>query len=582
MYDLVIRNALLVDGAGGPAQAGDLAVKDGRIARIAPKIAEAAERVVDAEGQALAPGFVDCHTHYDAQLFWDPTISPSSQHGVTTVLAGNCGFSIAPLSREAAPYLLRMLARVEGMPQASLEAGVPWDWESFGDYLARVEGRIGLNMGFMCGHSALRRVVMGERAVGQEATADELEQMKRLLARSLSEGAMGFSSTISESHNDAEGLPVPSRHATREELVALARVCRDHPGTLLELLPGVERFGDYEMGLMTEMSLAAERSLNWNAISVGPGNEAFVAHQVATADYARKAGADVVGLAMVSSPMVRLNLYSGFFFDTFDGWGELFKLSIPDRIAVLKDPERRRELDRRAVAGMRETMKRFCDWANFVVVDSRDRSVVGLKVGELAQRQGKTPIDAMMDVAISDGLRTVFETPPSAEGEQVWKRRAELWRDDRTVVGASDAGAHLDMIDAFAFSSHLLAASRDHRLMPLEEAVRLVTRAPAELMGLKDRGLLKEGWRADLVLFDPATIACGPTYVRHDLPGEEMRLYADPVGVRKVFVNGVLIVEDGEHTGALPGQVLRSGRDTETRSRVRRTEAAKSVAAAPG
>jgi N-acyl-D-aspartate/D-glutamate deacylase len=565
MFDLVIRNAQLVDGSGGPGRPADVAVQDGRIAKIAAGLREPAHRTIDADGQVLAPGFVDCHTHYDAQLFWDPTISPSSHHGVTTVLAGNCGFSIAPLSKEAAPYLLRMLARVEGMPETSLRTGVPWDWESFGEYLGRVEGRVGLNMGFMCGHSALRRVVMGERAVGEKATPEELERMKRLLSASLAEGAMGFSSTISETHNDGEGLPVPSRHAAREELVALARVCRDHPGTMLELLPGVERFGDYEMGLMTEMSLAAERSLNWNALLVNQGNAEFVSHQVATADYARKAGADVVGLAMVSSPTVRLNFHGGFILDSFDGWDELFKLPVPERIAALKDPSRRRELDRRALAGMRDTIKRFGDWAGYLIADSRDKALIGLTVGELAQREGKSPFDAMIDVAIADELRTVFEVPATQDGEQVWKRRAALWRDDRAVVGASDAGAHLDMIDAFAFSTQLMAAARKHELMSLEEAVRLLTHAPAQLMGLKDRGLIKEGWRADLVLFDPKTIGCGPTYVRHDLPGDEMRLYADAQGVGCVVVNGTPIVEGGEHTGALPGQVLRSGRDTETR-----------------
>jgi N-acyl-D-aspartate/D-glutamate deacylase len=569
MFDLVIRNAQLVDGSGEPPRPADLAVKDGKIAKIAPKIAEPTERAIDVEGQVLAPGFVDCHTHYDAQLFWDPTISPSSYHGVTTVLAGNCGFSIAPLSKEAAPYLLRMLARVEGMPEASLEIGVPWDWESFGDYLGRIEERgVGLNMGFMCGHSALRRVVMGERAVGQKASAEDLEEMKCLLARSLLEGAMGFSSTISETHNDGDGQPVPSRAAAREELVALARVCRDHPGTILELLPGVELFGDYEMSLMTEMSLAADRSLNWNAILASPGNDAFVSHQVSSADYARKAGADVRGLAMVSSPTVRLNLHSGFFFDSFDGWAELFQLPVPARIEALKDPARRAELDRRAVTGVRETMKRFCDWAGFKIVGSSDNAVIGKTVGEIAQRAGKSPFDAMMDIAVSDGLRTVFEIPHANESAEVWKRRAALWRDDRTVVGASDAGAHLDMLDAFAFSTHLLRANRDHELMRLEEAVRLLTRAPAELMGLKDRGQLKEGWRADLVAFDPRTIGCGPTYVARDLPGDEMRLSADAVGVSHVIVNGTEIVENGRHTGALPGQVIRSGKDTETRRRV--------------
>jgi N-acyl-D-aspartate/D-glutamate deacylase len=564
MFDLLIRNARLVDGTGAPARAADLGVKDGRIAAIG-KLNGPAARTIDAEGQVLAPGFVDSHTHYDAQLFWDPTLSPSSYHGVTTVLAGNCGFSIAPLSKEAAPYLLRMLARVEGMPEASLHAGVPWNWESFGDYLGQMEGGIGLNMGFMCGHSALRRVVMGERAVGSKATPEELERMTALLAASLREGALGFSSTISSTHNDADGQPVPSRHASREELVALARVCRDHPGTLLELLPGTDRLGEYEMSLMTEMSLAADRALNWNALSVTSTNEAFVANQVSASDYARRAGAEVVGLVMVATPTVRVNFHSGFLLDNFDGWDEVFKLPPTARMALLSDPAKRRELDRLAKSKPMDAGGRFAMWEDYVVADSRDKSLHGQRIGDLAQRQGKAPFDAMLDIAVADDLRTVFLAPRSPEDEQLWKRRAALWRDGRTVVGASDAGAHLDMIDAFAFSTNLLSAARDHDLLSLEETVHQLTQVPAELMGLKDRGVLKEGWRADLVVFDPDTAGSGPTYVRHDLPGDEMRLYADAIGVSHVIVNGQLIVENGVHTGALPGHVLRSGRDTETR-----------------
>jgi N-acyl-D-aspartate/D-glutamate deacylase len=564
MFDLLIRNARLVDGTGAPERRADLGVKDGRIAAIGDLDGPAA-KTVDADGLVLAPGFVDCHTHYDAQVFWDPTLSPSSYHGVTTVMAGNCGFSIAPLSRDAAPYLLRMLARVEGMPEASLQTGVPWDWESFGEYLGKLEGRVGLNMGFMCGHSALRRVVMGERAVGEKATPEELEKMKAMLAASLSEGAMGFSSTISNTHNDGDGQPVPSRHASREELLALARVCRDHPGTILELLPGVDAFSGDQMELMTQMSLAAERSLNWNALAVSATNADFIAHQVSASDYARKAGAEVIGLVMASSPTVRVNFHSGFFFDSFAGWEELFKMPLEARKATLRDPARRRELDQSAKAGNPAGLRRFTNWDEYVVGDSRDTSLNGRTIGEIAAQQGKAPFDAMLDISLADDLKTVFLAPTSKDDDGVRARRAALWRDERTVVGASDAGAHLDMIDAFAFSSHLLASSRDHGLLPLEEAVHQVTQKPARLMGLKDRGVLKEGWRADLVLFDPDRIGVGATYARHDLPGDEMRLYADASGVAHVFVNGVQIIDNGVHTGALPGTVLRSGRDTETR-----------------
>ena len=258
MLDVIIRGGKIVDGTGGPARHGDLGIRDGRIVAIG-NVEEEARETIDAQGKVVAPGFVDIHTHYDAQVFWDGTLSPSSFHGITSVIGGNCGFSIAPLSPSAGGYLMRMLARVEGMPLESLEEGVPWNWKSFDDYLSQIEGTLSVNAGFMVGHCAIRRVVMGERAVGSEATAEELEQMVSLLHESLEQGGMGFSSTISPTHNDGEGKPVPSRHASREELIALAGAVRDHPGTTVEFLPGIGAFDEEKMQLMTDVSLAANR-----------------------------------------------------------------------------------------------------------------------------------------------------------------------------------------------------------------------------------------------------------------------------------------------------------------------------------
>ena len=228
MFEVLIRGGLVVDGSGGPAREADVALEGGRIARIG-RIDEPARETIEAAGRIVAPGFIDVHTHYDAQAFWDPMLSPSSFHGVTTVVGGNCGFSIAPLSPDAGEYLMRMLARVEGIPLESLREGVPWDWASFGDYLTGLDGRLAVNAGFMVGHSALRRVVMGERAVGHEATPSEIEAMNALLRASLGEGGLGFSSTRSVAHNDADGQPVPSRHASREELYSR---CRTTPSSI--------------------------------------------------------------------------------------------------------------------------------------------------------------------------------------------------------------------------------------------------------------------------------------------------------------------------------------------------------------
>ncbi|MCA9509972.1 MAG: D-aminoacylase [Myxococcales bacterium] len=568
MLDVVIRGGTVVDGTGAPARRADVGIRGDRIVAIGD-VAERGAQEIDATGRVVAPGFIDVHTHYDAQVFWDGTLSPSPFHGVTTIFGGNCGFSIAPLSPDAGGYLMRMLARVEGMPLESLEKGVPWDWQAFGEYLDRLEGRIAVNAGFMVGHSALRRVVMGERAVGSEATAEELASMKALLARSLAEGGMGFSSTISPTHNDGEGNPVPSRHAAREEHVELARVCRDHPGTTVEFLPGVGPHSDASRELMVDVSLAANRPVNWNVMAVSSGNTDLTKAQLETSDYARARGAEIVALTVPQTMTIRINLHSGFVFDALADWDSFFRLPVEERIEKLRDPAYRKWLDERAGSEDSGIMRGIAaNWGAMridQVMSPENAGCAGRTVGEVAAERGTTPFDTLCDIAIADGLRTSFMPPTGLDDAETWRLRGQAWADDRTVIGASDAGAHLDMIDTFAFSTQVLGNGvRKHGAIPLEEAVRQLTDVPARLYGLKERGRLAEGWFADVVVFDPATVDTGPTYVREDLPAGAGRLYADAVGIDHVLVNGVEIVRGREHTGAFPGTVLRSGRDTDT------------------
>ncbi len=566
MLDVVIRGGTLVDGSGEAPRRGDLGIRDGRIVALGTVDEEAREEI-DARGKVVAPGFVDVHTHYDAQAFWDGTLSPSPFHGVTTVMGGNCGFSIAPLSPEAGDYLMRMLARVEGMPLESLQIGVPWDWSSFGEYLDKLEGKLSVNAGFMVGHSALRRVVMGERAVGEEATPEELAEMVELLRTSLAEGGMGFSSTISNTHNDADGQPVPSRHASKEEILTLARQVRDFEGTTVEFLPGVD-WGQDEKEYMADISLAANRPVNWNVLAPTTMSADMVEHQLNATDVARARGAEVIALTVPQPMTVRINLHGGFVFDALYGWEHLFRMPIEERKTFLKDPANRAKLDADAKNEESGIFRALAVWENMTIDQVRNPDLQkyrGRNIGEIAKELGKQPFDAMLDIALEDDLHTYFMPPTMGDDEESWKLRGKVWQDDRAVIGASDAGAHLDMIDTFAFTSQVLGNGvREFGVISLEEAVRQLTDVPARLYGVRERGRLEVGWHADVVVFDPATVGLGETYTKVDLPAGAGRLYADAKGIEHVFANGVEIVRGNQDTGARPGIVMRSGRDTDT------------------
>jgi N-acyl-D-aspartate/D-glutamate deacylase len=572
MLDLKIVGGTIVDGSGQPGFAGDIGIRDGRIAAIG-RIEEDARAVIDATGRVVAPGFVDAHTHYDAQVFWDPRLSPSCYHGVTTVVGGFCGFSIAPLTRESAPYVRRMLARVEGMPLETLEAVSDWGWSSFGEYLARVEGTIGVNAGFFAGHSAIRRAVMGERAVGEKATPADIEAMKDLLGKCLAEGALGFSTTISPTHMDYEGQPVPSRWADREEFIELARVVARHEGTGLEMLPDLT-FADGIPELLADFSIAGQRAVNWNVLLPnGKANAAeVVERQLAVTDLARRRGGEVLALTMPRTPGVYMNLRNGVMFDVLPGiWGEIFRDPVEERIARFRDPAvRRRMADDLDALPADAPMKSFATLAGYTVASTVAAANAGYesrKLGEIAASEGRTVIDVMLDIAIADGLDTVFLPEQGGHDRASWELRGRLWADDRTIVGASDAGAHLDLTDSFDFATTVLGKGvREERVIGLEAAIHQLTARPAAYFGLIERGTIREGYHADLVVFDPQTIAGRPINRRHDLPGGEQnyRMYAEADGIDHVLVNGVEIVRHGTHTGALPGTLLRSGKDTRT------------------
>jgi len=570
MLDFAIIGGTVIDGTGTARRRADVGIKNGQVVALAePKgLDEPAAKTIDATGLFVTPGFIDIHTHYDAQLFWDPVASPSPLHGVTTVVGGNCGFTVAPLVETQAGYLMRMLARVEGMPLASLEAGVPWDWRTFADYLDRLEGSIGINAGFLVGHSALRRAVMGEDSVGQAASLTQVDAMVRLLHESLAAGGLGFSSSQAPTHNDAEGDPVPSRAAVPEEILSLAAAVSDHPGTTLEFIPTIGPFSPEHIELMTGMSLAANRPLNWNVLGVNARNPDMHVQQLSASDHAAEHGATVLALTVPDTMRFRLNFLSGFIFDAIPGWEAAMALPKEAKMKVLADSEERGRLREAAASPAAGPLRGMVNWPPMAICETFtdvNRGLAGRTVGSVAEERGQDPFDVVCDIALADELRTSFSPRLATDEPGVWEKRAELWRDPRVLLGASDAGAHLDMIDSFTYTTALLGPSvRDRGLIGLEEAVHLLTDRPARVYGITGRGRIAPGWQADLVVLDPERVGPGPVHTRYDLPGGAGRLYAEAEGIEWVLVNGAPLVQGSNFTGERPGRLLRSGRDTET------------------
>ncbi|MFD5230428.1 amidohydrolase family protein [Streptomyces qaidamensis] len=572
MLDHVIKGATLVDGTGAPGYTADVGIRDGRIA-VVGTVSEEAQSVEDATGLVLTPGFVDPHTHYDAQLFWDPYATPSLNHGVTTVAGGNCGFTLAPLHPdrpEDADYTRRMMSRVEGMALVALEEGAPWNWHSFGEYLDALEGRIAVNAGFMVGHCALRRYVMGPDAVGGQPSQEQLAAMVRLLREAMDAGAWGLSTTQSSSHSDGDGQPVASRHAQPAELLALSRAVGECEGTQIEAIVAgcLDQFSDAEIDLFVEMSAVAGRPLNWNVLTIDAAVPERVPRQLLASEQARKAGGRVVALTMPILTPMNMSLGTFCALNLIPGWGPVLGLPVPERIEKLRDPDVRAELLRRARSKEAGVFRRLANFGRYVIGDTYSEANAGLTgrvVNEIAEERGQEPFACLVEICANDGLRTVLWPMPTDNDPASWELRARTWQHEDVLLGGSDAGAHLDRMCGAPYTTRFLGdCLRGRKLVGLEQAVKMLTDDPARLFGLRERGQVREGWHADLVLLDPERIDAGPATLVHDLPGDSPRLDSRALGVRAVWVNGVEAIRDDVVTGAVPGRVLRSGRDTET------------------
>lgn len=573
MLDYLIIGATVVDGTGSPARRADIGIRNGRIVAITEpgSLDEESTVTLDATGLVVCPGFVDMHTHYDAQLFWDPFAAPSHIHGVTSVIGGNCSFSIAPVHQDDADYIRRMLAKVEGMPLSALEQGVPWTWSTFGEFLDALEGSIAVNAGFMVGHSALRRFVLGADANFRAANDQELNVMRDVLGESLQAGALGLSMDCSSSHSDGNGDPVPAKGATDDELLALCEETGRWPGTTLEgIFDGAsDGFDQRELDLIPSMSTRANRPLNWNLLVVDARDPDRINRHLAVSKRARDIGGRVLALTM--PVIVPMNMSFGTYcaLNLMPGWGPIMNAPIPERIEKLRDVATRRMMVARADSEEAGMFRRLAGFADYVIGDTfsdANEGLSGRRVRDIAAERGDAdPFDTLVDIVIADNLRTVLWPSAPDDDDEHWNLRRTLWDDPDVILGGSDAGAHLDRMCGGSYTTRLIADSiRGRRLLSLERTVQALTDVPARHLGLRDRGQVREGWIADLVVFDPTTIDTAQPTIAHDLPGGAPRMHADSVGIVRVIVNGVVTVVDGRPTGAKPGTVLRSGRDTVT------------------
>jgi N-acyl-D-aspartate/D-glutamate deacylase len=566
-FDLLIKGGNVVDGTGRPASHADVAITDGRIVAVEPHASADANRVIDASDRIVAPGFIDIHTHFDAQVIWDPQLGSITRHGVTSVVAGNCGFTVAPVAPEDGDYIIQMLARVEGMPAEALQEGLSWQWETFGEYLDRIRGHVAVNYLPQVGHSSLRRYAMGDAAFERAATEAEVTAMFGYLRDALDSGARGFTTSTSPTHNDSFGRPVPSRLAEREEFVTLASALKDRPHPLIGISPGSKFVGINadERALMIEMGLRGTALVHWNPLVYSDAYPDLHARTLELSAEARAAGGRVVGVYNPGPPgPTRVDLRSGFLFESLPHWKEVLRLSVDERCRAFTDPDVRQGLkddfeDDTRMGHLTARLRKMWPVLTVATVSSpENQKYLGRTIGAISAEEGSEPVDTMLDIAVRDRLDTVFmndNAAPSDPGAN--QAMLELAHHEDVVFGGSDAGAHLDFMSNEPLPGRALALRvREQGLLSLEEVVHGFTGRLAQAFGLEGRGVLAPGLAADVCVFDLEQIGAEMPRMVDDLPGKSVRFVTDPRGIYQTIVNGVVVSEEGQSTDALPGQLL--------------------------
>jgi N-acyl-D-amino-acid deacylase len=552
-YDLVVRGGRVVDGSGLPSYVADVAVKDGKVAEIG-KVKDAAAKTIDAGGLAVSPGFIDHHTHLDAQMLWDPYGTCEPQHGVTSVVMGNCGLSLAPVRQGIEDAIVKSFVRVEAIPRIALEQGVKWNWHSYGEYLDNLEGKLGINVGGLVGHIAVRHHAMGEEAVERKATGTEVQKMKGLVLDAMEGGALGMSTNRNDRHMREDGKPVSSRLADDDELFALCDVLGERNAGVIETILGrnkVEHFAWYH-----ELAKRTQRPILWQSLQHRWSEPNLWREQLEAVEPIFKAGYQAYGLTH-TVPLVRhFTLKDCQIFDEFPTWKNLMFLPVEVRKQAFADTDTRTKLQHE-IDNLRLTNyhKRWDIPKVEKCFKPENQKYVGKTIAEMAAMRNQAPIDAFLDLALDENLETIFW---NANNGGDWNAMGEILRSPYVLIGTSDAGAHVLFGADFGYGTILLGLwVRERQVMSLEQAIHKLTFHPASIFGLQGRGLLRPGYAADIAIFDPKTVNAEEPVWADDFPANSKRMVQQATGMHYTIVNGIVINDHGHMTGDLPGQVMR-------------------------
>ena len=557
MHELVIKNALVCDGTGTPAIEGGVAVYGGKITRIGTGLGDA-KHTVDAQGLVLAPGLVDIHTHYDAQITWDNSTRPSPEMGVTTVVIGNCGFGIVPCRPEDRELTLRNLTKVEGMPIDALLEGVQWNFESFGEYLDHIESRgVVPNVACFAAHSNIRLYVMGRGNTEREATPEEIVRMQEVLRETLKAGAIGLGTSTAESHNGDGGIPMPSRFAGPDEFRALVETLGEAPGRVFQITKG--KGPDIEF--LEEIARGRDCSVQVCPLLQDPGQPGFVFEEMDKVAAARERGVELYGQVSPFPEILEFTIESPFLLESIKAWRRAMEAGGGEALKAVYRDKNFRESVKEELTRAGAPFRFSNQWNTMTITrgnSQASRALEGRDVASIAQERGVHPLDCMLDIGLADNLETHFKCVVFNADEQEVKK---LLAHEHSVVGLGDAGAHLTFFCQAGSGLYLLQNFvRKNRDLTLEHAIQLLTSQPADAFRIHGRGRIKTGGNADLFLFDPGEAGIGERCSVGDLPGGIERIHTPPLGVHGVWVNGEQVV-DGD--GLLPdapraGRVLRA------------------------